>query len=240
MSHDRNGHLSELALDRLRYDPPESDATFFAQARDHLDDCAACRAALAALEASDAVNTLAPPRAVSPRKKAWLTGFAIVAMAALAFFVIRSDTLVVPPAPDRLTPRGAPFELGVYAHDGASAREVGDGAVVHPGERIGFRVRTSRDGHLIVVGWDDTRRMYVAHAATPLAKSDLATTLDAAVRLDERLGEEHLLAVFCKTPIDLAALSADPTFAPNAADRVRLEARDCTLRERVLDKRPAP
>jgi hypothetical protein len=67
---DRAQHLSELALDRLRFDPPESDPEFRAEAMAHLEACEACRRAHDRMAEEDAsFGELDPPRVRAPSSK---------------------------------------------------------------------------------------------------------------------------------------------------------------------------
>ena len=67
---DRSGHLSELALDRYRFDPPEAAPALRAEVEAHLASCAECRAVLAALEGEDAGFALVPPAALVTKAEA--------------------------------------------------------------------------------------------------------------------------------------------------------------------------
>lgn len=57
---DRIGHLSEMAFDKLKLDPPESDPSWFEAARAHLASCDGCRAAFDAMRAEDDAFALPP------------------------------------------------------------------------------------------------------------------------------------------------------------------------------------
>jgi len=226
---DRGGHLSELTLDRLRFDPPE--VAFRAAVEAHLAACESCRGALAALVEVDATCALVPPtarastgasaevvpltarRRRAPRFSGALAGVAALALAAIALFVLRP--WAPPPDDDVITVRGGPFDFEVHVHDGERSRPASDGDVVYPGERMGFRVHLRQDGYLAIIGRDDRGMTYscyprpeagavasLAHAVahTP---TDGPVTLPVAMRFDDTLGDEHITAVFCAFPFEL-------------------------------------
>jgi hypothetical protein len=215
---DRGGHLSELTLDRFRFDPPEP--AFQAAVRAHLETCGACRGALEALVASDAELVLAPPLTggavvALPRRRpiAWIATAVVLATAALALLVVR------PWRPDDVvTLKGSPFDFEVHVHDGRESRPVLDGDTVHPGERMGFRVHLRQDGYLAVIGRDDRGMTYPcyppADVGAPVAATIFAVahprtehpeTLPVAMRFDDTLGDEHITAVFCREPFSLGS-----------------------------------
>ena len=141
MTDPAGGHLSELALDRLHIDAPESDPGFFANARAHVAACEQCRAALEARVAADAAFTLGPPARVHvlrPRR-----GFTLVttlAAAAAALLVARPWR----DAPDDVRTKGGALSLRLQADDGGARRAVERKKLRRPtgaggGERSGDR-----------------------------------------------------------------------------------------------------
>lgn len=249
---DRGGHLSELALDRYRFDPPEP--AFRAALEAHLATCAACRDALAALVEEDTACTLAPPHAhatplaaaeVIPlsarrRRAAWIGGAVALALAALALFVVR-PWVAPPPDADDITVRGGPFDFEVHVHDGERTRPVVDGDVVYPGERMGFRVLLRQDGYLAIIGHDDRGMTYSCYPrpeagavaslarAVAHARTDGPVTLPVAMRFDDTLGDEHITAAFCTFPFELG---------PNVVDIAdALTQAGCSVTTLTLHKR---
>jgi hypothetical protein len=195
---DRSGHLSDYALDRLRFDPPSSIADLQADAftgatNTHLTSCDLCRARLAALVEADASESFAPrlaPTAPSgptrvrrraPRLPVLRILFVPLALAALALFIARpwSTGGTAPPFSDGdvRTLKGTRFELELYVHDGAKSRPVATGDVVSPGDRLGFRAWALTDGHLLIIGQDELGHTY---GCWPQAHSARASDPQAA------------------------------------------------------------
>lgn len=248
---DRGGHLSELTLDRLRFDPPEP--SFRAAVEAHLATCAACRDALTALAEEDAACALAPPPStpraageVIPlsakrRRAAWIGGVTVLALAALALFAVR-PWIVSPPEDDVITLRGGPFDFEVYVHDGQRSRPVADGDVVHPGERMGFRVHLRQEGYLAIIGRDDRGMTYSCYplpeagAVTSLAqavahaRTDGPIPLPVAMRFDDTLGDEHITAVFCPSAF---ALGPDVVSMADALTQAGCSVTTLTLHKRA-------
>jgi len=237
---DRAGHLSELALDMRRYDPgphPEIDR--------HLTICEACREALAALAAEDALARIPAPRPARRRRPlAWLAGGAtLMAAAAVAFIVTRPATADPEGAdgPGGLGPttlKSGPFDLEVFVHDGARSRAVVSGDTVHPGERVGFRVRVREPGYILVIGRDDLGNSYMCYPAgevgVAVAQAFPDTlepqVLPVAMRFDDVLGSEHLVALLCPAPF--AASDLGPALTAGGEG--------CARHELTLHKRPRP
>ncbi|MFO0746751.1 MAG: hypothetical protein U1F43_13930 [Myxococcota bacterium] len=236
---DRAGHLSELALDRYRYDPPAAPRDEVDQ---HLASCAECRAALLDLAHEDAAAAVpAPPGATTgarergddnvrplvPRSKSskvtWLAGVTgLLAAAALAFVVARpggdasgdGSGAIGADDGDRLHVKSGPFDFEVFVHDGNDSRAVLSGDVVHPGERMGFRVRARELGYLLVTGRDDSGNQYMCYpggdvtgaAAVPFPETPEPQVLPLAMRFDDILGSEHITATFCPGPFSASDL----------------------------------
>lgn len=252
---DRAGHLSELALDRYRYDPPATDRSWMDA---HLAECSECRAALLDLAHEDAAVVVPEPRdpnvvplrpplsktPTKPRATAWWAGAgAALAAAAVAFVVTRPGTTRDPgvgPEGDRYHLKSGPFDFEVFVHDGSDSRPVLSGDVVHPGERMGFRVRTRELGYLLVLGRDDSGNRYVCYpggdvaaaAAVPVPESPEPQVLPLAMRFDDVLGSEHIMAVFCPGPFSAGDLG------DGGLGSVDMRAEGCITYELTLLKRP--
>lgn len=245
----RDGHLSPLALERRRYDAPDPGRDAFVDA--HLAGCDACAATLAAAEDADRAFAIAPPTALlraapaapaPPRRRTrtltlWLAPLAAAAIALLILAPWRD-------APDVTRLRGGPFDLEVWVHDGAEARQVATGDTVRPGDRIGFRVKARRPGHLLVVGVDAQGHVYICYpqeaaASAPIPVTPTPIELDQAMRFDAVAGRERLVALFCDTPIALDEVAetlrreAGTLTMADALPRLR---GDCVQREVVLEK----
>lgn len=217
---DRGGHLSELALDRLRYDPalPTEEK---AELDQHLARCAECQAALATLSAEDAAFAVAPRApVVALRPKSplrWLgAGVAALAIAAAALIAVNMPTTKLFD-PDDLRVKSGPFDFEVFVHDGAESRAVMSGDTVFPGERMGFRVRARETGYLLVLGRDDSGNRYLCYpdgvigdaVAVAFQESTEPLVLPTAMRFDDILGSEHITAIFCPAPFGADEVGED-------------------------------
>jgi hypothetical protein len=178
----------------------------------------------------------------------WSLYVAAAALAAAALvFALRADVIgdAGPVEPDVFRLKGG-FDFQVFAHDGARSRVVDSGAVVHPGERLGFKVGAPTGGHLLVLGVDGRGAPYLCYpqdgqgASRLLDPSGDAHDLQQAVRLDAVLGSEDIVALLCASPVTFEAAAealrrdrrpegaADP-WRPDCRRRViRLEKKDPT------------
>lgn len=234
---DRGGHLTELGLDRLRSEPERLDPAQRTAADAHLAACALCRDARAALASADLalplphlrqrdpVAAVIPLSAAARRRRAPWVGLGLgtlVALAAALVLVVRSEPVAPPElaTPDAVRLKGNPFVFSVWIHDGdAAAMAARDGFEVRAGQRMGFTVQTDADGHLLVVGRDDTGQRYACFpqvpgpdgrlTAAPLPAQRTPFTLPGAMAFDATPGDEHLLAVLCPGPFGEADLPAD-------------------------------
>lgn len=253
---DRTGHLSEYALDRLRFDP--ADEAFASAATAHLASCQACQHRLLTLARADDALSLSP-RSSRPRRSprpAWLTFIAPLMLAALAFVIARpwsgegprSSSPRLVSDDDVRTLKGSPLDLEVFIHDGTRSRPVASGATIHPGERMGFRARTQHDGHLLIVGQDERGQVYgcwpqvadvESASAVPLARTERPEMLPTAMRFDPLLGTETITAIFCPHPFAFSDLVRTP-WASAAPRRLAVAAPRgdaCLIRTWKLHKR---
>lgn len=218
---DRAGHLSELALDRLRFDPtvaPDEKA----EADAHLATCAACRDAMAMLASEDASFAVAPRVRVSALRPRISTGWIGAGVSALALAAVVLLAVRVRPRDDGdvMRLRGSPIDFEVFVHDGSDSRAVLSGDTVHPGERVGFRVRARDPGYLLVLGHDDTGNRYLCYPegvigdaiAVAFQESPEPRVLPTAMRFDDILGSEHITAIFCPAPF--TAYDVGPDMQP--------------------------
>jgi len=256
----RDGHVSPLALERRHVDAPDPERD--AVIDTHLASCARCAAAAAEVEASHGAFDLAPPpdllaraasaapviplRAERPSRlraaTLWLAPFAVAALALLIAAPWRDD-------PDTVRLRGGPFDLEVWVHDGDHARPVTTGDPVHPGDRIGFRVKARQDGHLLVLGVDERGHVYVCYpqeeaaVSAPIAATPEPIELEQAMRFDAVPGRERLVGLFCEAPIALSEVAAtlrEQAGALTMSDALPRLRGDCAQREVILLKSPDP
>lgn len=185
---DRGGHLSELALDRLRSDGPLARTEFHRNAEAHLASCARCQAAQRALEAMDAELAIAPPvvaeviplasrarpSVVSSGRTRWLAAAVSLAVAAVVLVVVAPWRAGVAPErpsagepgpggldPDHVTLKSGALDFEVHVHDGQQSHPAPTGSAVRPGDRVSFRVDARARGYLLVVGSDELGHAYL-------------------------------------------------------------------------------
>lgn len=223
---DRNGHLTVLGLDRLRFG--EADAAARQAAERHLASCRECASVYAELQAADAAIPIPlppaavlraaarPPEVVSLMRRSapWVS---VLALAAAVLLVARpwfsglGPTIVE--APDHVQARGGPLELDVYIHDGTTSRAVDSGDVIHRGDRARFQVLLSHGAFLMVGGMDDRGDVYAGYpqedgaSAVYVPKTDGFLQLPTAIEFDEIPGDEHLFAMVCDHPFGFAELA---------------------------------
>lgn len=201
----RDGHLLELAIERYLLDELDERA----QVDEHVAGCADCARLLERYREPVALPALpplgAPQEGVDPLEPAndpsgvapWKLVSAALAVAAAVLFGVF--------LPDEFQSRGGQLELEVYRHDGASGEQLSEGDVVHPGDRLGFRLESGRGGHAMVLGQDEAGSIYpcwpqpegVSVQLDPMTEP---TTLPTAVRLDDTLGTETIVAIVCDEP----------------------------------------
>lgn len=206
----RDGHLSDLGLEHVLDGTPldGSDA--------HLAACQACAARLAAAEAVELPVRMAPsmpssvqdpPARGSAANRPWIA--VGLAVAAVLLLVLAWPARRPVGADDGIRLRGDGLSLQVFRDAGDTSERLRDGDRVHPGDRLGFRVRTRDGGHLLVVGLDDADVPYVCYPqdqggrAVQVGPSSGPRALPEAVRVDGSGTAERLHAVLCERPFDL-------------------------------------
>lgn len=193
----------------------------------------------------------------TPKRARWYGLGGLIAAAAAILFVVwlnlphqqavapnNSETSPAPPTqdPEDIRIKGASFSLEVLAHDSQNGiRPVNSGDTVFPGERLGFKVLARRSGYLMIIGLDDQGQDYLCYPqhnnsqAAPLGPTHQPLGLDEAVRLDEVLGHERIIALFCESPFALSDIRPNlslPTQNPLRSG--------CIQSEIDLVKRPTP
>lgn len=223
----RDGHLHDLGLEALGTDDlGEADRGAVAA---HLAACPACADRAAALRADDAhplpARMEALPEPANARGwAAWTAPLLLAATALLALVALPRPTVEVSPAPepDVLRAKGLRFQVEVWADEGARSRRVRDNEAALPSDRLGFRVATQEEGHVLIVGIDDAGQAWLGYPqdsdgrSRPVDPGGAAEDLGAAVRLDGREGLERIVGLRCPTPFTFADLSGALTAA--AAD----------------------
>ena len=133
------------------------------------------------------------------------------------------------------------FSLATYANGADGTRSVEWGDPVHPGERIGFRIYSEQPGYLLIAGWDDRGNRYLCYPqdqggqAAALPAHPDGAVLDQAVRLDDVLGHERIVALFCPEPFSWNDVAGDARAGPA---RLPLLRDGCAQHEVLLPKTP--
>ena len=145
---------------------------------------------------------------------------------------------------DIIRRKSSALRWDVYVHDGRRARLALDGEVVHPGDRLGFQVAAADGGHLLIAGVDERKNVYLGFPqdgegrAEEIASSKEPIELDDALRLDDVLGKEKLVAFLCDRPIafdEIKPLLERGAELEGAINHCRV--RVITLEKRALDAR---
>ncbi|MFT4627100.1 MAG: hypothetical protein ACI8PZ_005781 [Myxococcota bacterium] len=201
----RDGHLHDLAVDRhLSGDLDDGGRR---EVEQHLTACAECRERVAAAVSEEATfealpvpdfSALPEPANTPWRGSRWLA-LAAAATVAVGLGVSMNRDPAFQRDDVRLKGDGLLLEVFV---DGSPPRQLASGDEVVPGDRLGFRVRSARDGELFILGVDEAGTVYPclpAREAPPVAhpRSEAPVDVQAAVVLDAVLGTEQLVAVHC-------------------------------------------
>jgi hypothetical protein len=165
----------------------------------------------APIAAPVATAPTAPPAAIPPRERsrtsAWAKSFSLVSGLAAAAAAI----LVLSPAPGERSKGSKAFSLGMYVQHGEEVRRAGPGDPVHPGDAVRFSLRAPADGFAAVLSRDPRGHASIyfpagSRAAAVGAGSD--TALPLSTRLDESVGTEQLLGLFCDRAVELEPIRA--------------------------------
>ena len=203
----------------------------------------------------------APSTAHTTSRRA-ATSLLLLAAACLAIFVLLGDPssllhstaddvprLTDPSRqsqPDVIRRKAANFRLDVFIHNGEKARLAIDGEQVYPGERVGFQISAAQAGYLLIAGQDEASNTYLGYpqdregAASRLEVNGAPgpIKLDQALLLDDVLGTEKLVAMYCPDTFsfeDLEPLLTRDTTPPS----LTLE-NGCVVQTLTLQKIASP
>jgi hypothetical protein len=210
--------LSDLQLDALALGALGEIQT--QQAERHLSSCARCserRQALAettrssadVLARSSSSASPAPIRLAARRsaRRAWLGGAvgALAAAAALLLVLGRSPLL---PSGDTVRSKGT-SRVGFFVRHAGVVRRGNERERVSPGDALRFVVTSSTATYVAVLSRDGAGQVSVYHpsgARAARVEPGVERPLETSVVLDDVLGEEHLYALACSAPIEVAPL----------------------------------
>lgn len=241
MKRETEACLSDLLLDRLLAEEPlRPDER--ARAEAHLGSCAACAQRKEELFREYRAFELAPPR--PPRRRRPLPrglrlGLAAAAAAALALVIALPSS----EPPGYRTKGAASLVVIARTQDGA-IDQVLPGDALAPGDDIRFEVRTSEPAVLAILGIDAAGAVtpYVEELALEAGGPQL---MPGAIRLDDTLGPERIVALFCEQPLGRAKLlelgaQALARAGGDPASELRLEAPGCVQTSLLIWKRAQP
>jgi len=259
---EEGGHPSRFALDRFA--AGEGDAAERAALQAHLDACQACRQTVEGLESfrqdfaqhhdkagflADVRDRAAEPERIGFWQAWWRPVMALSAAAAAVLIVL----LVARPwsgpdsDPDGVRIKSDELELGFLVMEQGRPVVAQPGRVVHPGDRIQFRLSAPRGGFVHVVGVDQAGKVSVYYPRPDEASEPYpggsGRPVPGSVILDATLGRERVFALICERPLGRARLAqrvraavADPRIF---LDRDRLPVA-CVQTSLVLVKEPRP
>lgn len=216
---------SETILDRFGWG--ELPAEDISSIKEHLTICQECRQRMSLREKGfEAFSELDQhslrskiETACRPEKKpvrgflnfSWLRWqIAVGATAALLLFVTIGLTVWHEPVQDELRSKGA-LQLSIYREHKGQVEQAVNGDVFNPGDRLRFEVDLARAGNILIVGVEQSGRMYTLF---PTDGSGISRAISAgqyqklpgAIRLDDSLGEEWVHLVHCQQPFQAAQL----------------------------------
>jgi anti-sigma factor RsiW len=196
--------LSDPALDRLL--AAELSELEQAEARSHLEACSACAARYAEIERDrDAFRMALPERtfvALAARSPARTRGgwwrWAVPAVVACAAIVLVLSLRSHDELGGTRIKGGA--KLGFYVDRGGHVAAGAVGEVLHPGDRVRFTITTREPGYLVIASVDASSRITVFYADGQRAAAIVVGVdqlLPDSIELDDTLGRERVVAVFC-------------------------------------------
>jgi hypothetical protein len=233
------GCVSDLALDRLLAGEP-------GPRWEHVNSCSRCRVRLEQLkQASRASEAFILDGIQRTRRRLWARRAGVatsLAVAATLLFVM-ARVRPLPQSSDGERVKGAPLSLGVYVRRGSGVVVAAQSpAAVAPGEQIRFEVTSGRPGYLGIVGLDAAGAItpYVSSGARLRRLGSGRLLLDGSILLDDTLGAERLIAVWCEEDRPTRELVAAARAALERADRdaarVGALALDCDQATFLLEK----
>ncbi len=191
---------SNYALDCLA-----SEASFVgeAQARLHLGACDRCQRRLEQVRQSQrAFEGREPTTVVAPLRR-WRTRRLLSAAAGLVAAAAAVLFVVGPAAVPGERSKGGP-RLELLVKQGETVSRGAEPAIVHPGDGLRFAVTLGAPRFVAILSIDaQATNLYYPRGAWEPTPAGSEQLLEGSIVLDEVLGEERVLAVFCQDRIDL-------------------------------------
>jgi hypothetical protein len=185
-----DAHLAGCARCRERHERLRSEREHFLLEYPALAASGGARAA-AARDPEPAARALG-------RRPRWLLALAAAALALALLPRARWDG-----PSERERSKGSP-RIGFFIKRGEQVRRGIDGERVRARDRLRFVYTSDEPRRLLLLGIDGKGRVDVYWSRAVAAGQEQA--LPSAIELDNAPGEEHLIALFCREPLDEAAL----------------------------------
>jgi hypothetical protein len=221
----------------------------------HVAGCPACRRILEQLAEAKASFTkghdrekflrAVRSRSAEPETAWWQVLLRPVHLAATAAVMVMAVLVMSLWTPDDNGERmkGADLELGYYVMGPQGPEKAAQGHVLHPGDRIQFRLTAPAGGYVHIVGVDERGNLSVYFPRpdeTPEAfPGGAGRPVPGSVILDEVLGRERIFVLVCREPIDrdklVERLGSVPEGPRSLMEVDRLPLR-CEQRDLVLRK----
>ena len=198
------GCLSRLHCDQLLNGELEDREDL----KQHHASCARCSALLAAHRRERAAFAvpMARPRGLAQGRARWTIGLAAIA-AMFCVWLVASRGRV---GDTEIRYKGKPV-LAFYVKHGQAVREGAPGDVVCPNDAINFVVSTEQPAFVAIISIDGAGKVsaYYPEGATAAAiPAGRDQVLPRSVLLDDTLGLERIVGVFCDRPMEVAELAA--------------------------------
>ncbi len=258
----RNGHFTDLTIDQWLMNEPRS-----VEVTQHFETCEGCRLAVEKIgrevivippftgKAGSVVEEVSNKEERGSRYTK--IRIAMVGLASVLGVLLITQMYSKTPhtgspldrpaeiidGSDGVRIKGASFSSLLYAKNAEDVRPLNNGSIVHPGERIGFRIENKKKGYLAIMGIDETGESYVCFPqrseSAQLIDAGEERTLSEAIRLDSKLGQERIISVFCETPFSLDELreKVEHESKRNSEDMFPTLLPNCEQREVSLEKK---
>jgi hypothetical protein len=209
--------LSALQLDRWIVGELKQRESDLVQA--HVSACESCARAVEAMRAQrdsaglPRLRLLSIAPAISPigERRSTRRWRVRAAAAAAGLAAAASLLLIVGPPHGGERIKGSGFALAMYVQHAGQVRRVGPGEAIAAGDAVRFTVTTPVQAYVAILSLDAKGRASVYYpvdaTAQPLpAGEDMPLPL--GTRLDDTVGEERVVGLFCSSPVPLEPLRA--------------------------------
>jgi hypothetical protein len=227
---EESGHPSRHTL--TRYHALDLDAAERERIALHVGECGACAAVLEALEEEkgnfqathhrenflarirDEASRPGPADETPPEEQVvwWRLVFRPAPLLTGLVAVFAAVALLLTAGPDDGPTRmkGASIELGYFVSEAGKPVVAASDRVLHPGDRIQFRLTAPAGGYVHIVGVDERGTVSV-YFPPPGSTPDpfpggAGRPVPGSVILDATLGRERVFALICGTPVEPAEL----------------------------------